>query len=181
MSPDLRTLIDEALPRRELRVGRQALIDAIAERVETWQELDPQVQPWDERRKSSQALAKKLQEKLQKTINELSRLGVGPDDLQDPETRQPTFQHNPEIDLYGVCWDAMTKLRSWERVWSKPPSKRWRRAFSADLTAQLQEICRRAGLSSNEVSDLVSYLSNTNGLPTLSIDTLRKRKQRGTK
>lgn len=185
----LPAIIDRALPRRPLRLDRKQLIETIAERIETWKSLNPQIKPHAKKLRESAAIADGLGKALLAAGDKLRALGVEGDierakaenaALGIDGPRQPLAGRSAALDLYLTVWQALDGLQTWNRLHR---GKRGApRAFGADLTAQLQEICRKqAGLSQYEFDEVLSAVSHAEGITGLSVDTLRKRKQRGTK
>ena len=170
--------VAQALPARELKITRDALIPALLGQIQRWLELAPQVRQYAERRSRCAELADDMRHTLERTRVVLRRLGVRESEVV---ANQRVHRHGAEADLYALCWSTMTRLSEWERMWRVPPKRGRRETFAAKLTESLKEYCDLAGLSVKEFADLLSAIGNSRGLPTLSAETLRKRKQRGTK
>ncbi len=84
------------------------------------------------------------------------------------------------VDLALITGRLLYELETWQRMYQH--GKGAPRAFGATLTAVLGDLCRkRAGLSKKELDDVFAMISEAFGLPALSFETLRKRRQRGTK
>ena len=152
-------LIDAALPRRPLRLDRKQLIETIAERIETWKSLNPQIKPHAKKIRTSAAIADGLERALFVAGDKLRAFGVEGDierakaenaALGIDGPRQPLAGRSAALDLYLTVWQALDGLQTWNRLHR---GKRGApRAFGADLTAQLQEICcKHAGLSQYEL------------------------------
>lgn len=152
--------VDQALPGRDLRIPREALIPALLGQIQIWLELAPHVRPHIELKFHCAALADDIRRVLAKTGAALRRLGVREADVI---ADQRLYRHTAERDLYRLCWSTMIKLGDWDRVWCEPPKRRRRKSFAAALTERLKEYCDLAGLSTKEFAD---FLSNGMDAPT---------------
>jgi hypothetical protein len=199
----LRQALDQALPQRPLRVDRKVLIDAIVERVETWKGINSELAlragrgvgpvPRKSQAKTPLQRLTKINDDLKKALEKaggaLNRLGVD-DDIERIRARNASLGIDPKrgplrgksaaVDLYLTAWRAIDDLRGWDRMHRR--GRGTPRAFSAELTEHLQDLCRkRAGLSQYEFADVLAAVGHAEGIAGLAVDTLRKRKQRGTK
>jgi hypothetical protein len=185
----LRAVIERALPRRALPVERALLVNAIAERVETWKSLDPQIKPHAEKIRALAAVADDLEKALETAGRKLRELGAEVD-IERAKAQnaalgihgpgQPLAGKSPTLDLYLIPWRAIDRVRWWNRVYRRGKGRA--PAFSAALSETLREVCcELAGLSSYEFADLLQALSGQHGLPKLCVDTLKKRRHRARK
>ena len=111
----VRKLIAGALPRRELAVGRDALIGSIVERIETWRAIKPQIEPHNEKIRQMVAIAKKLEKAIEAAGNELCKLGAD-HELRDVYIyRAALTSINPNVNRDDYAQDlqnAIDKVRS---------------------------------------------------------------------
>lgn len=188
-APGLRQALGQALPRRLLPVKRDALIDAMLERIETWRGINSELVPHAERTKRLTKVNDDLKKALEKAGAALKRLGVDADieriqacnaalGIVSKHGPGPLAGRSAAVDLYLTSWQALDQLRLWDRMHRR--KKGTPRAFSAELTEHLQELCRqRAGLSQYEFENVLAAVSRAEGITrALSVETLKKRKQR---
>ena len=184
-APSLADIVDGALPRSRLKVDRRALSARLLGEIEKWQALAPEVGPHYDRIRSVSRIAAKLYKQVDAAAAALRRLGVEREIKKSVErnralgltgSRQPLGGASAALDLYLIAWQASHGIRQWERVHrpgrGRPP------AASAALTARLLDVCKMAGMSRRDFDDFLAALSGQGGLPTLTGDTLKKRRGR---
>ncbi|MDA8351020.1 MAG: hypothetical protein M0038_19885 [Pseudomonadota bacterium] len=184
-APSLADIVDDALPRSRLKVDRRALSARLLGEIEKWQALAPEVGPYYDRVRSVSRIAEKLDKQLDAAAAALLRLDVERDIKNAIERNralgitgpgQPLGGTSVALDLYLIAWQAADGIRQWERVHrpgrGRPP------ATSAALTSRLRDVCKTAGMSRLDFDDVLSALSGQRGLPTLTTDTLKKRRGR---
>jgi hypothetical protein len=187
----MRKLIAESLPERELAVKRDALINAIVERVETWRATKPQIEPHADKVRQLVTIADKLTGAVEAAGAALRKLGVDKEIEKakaervaigiDPD-KVPLAGHSATIDLYLIPWRASDGLQRWNRI--HRPGKHRPKEFGAALTADLQCLCRKvADCSAKEFGDFLQSLNDSvewsrAGLPKLVLETLKKRMER---
>ncbi len=113
----MRKLIAESLPERELAVKRDALINAIVERVETWRATKPQIEPHADKVRQLVTIADKLTGAVEAAGAALRKLGVDKEIEKakaervaigiDPD-KVPLAGHSATIDLYLIPWRLAT-------------------------------------------------------------------------
>lgn len=187
---ELRRVLDRALPKRSLAVGREELLNAIVERIETWKALQPKVGPHAEKETRASEIARSLLGAALRTDARLKDLRVGSEieearaqrsaDTGIPPEKVKLGGFSASIDLALITGRLLYELEKWQKMYQH--GKGAPRAFGATLTEVLSDLCRkRAGLSKKEFDDMLAMIGGAFGLPALSSETLRKRKQRGTK
>lgn len=181
----LPAIVDRALPRRALRIERTALVAAILERIEAYRAAARDVAPHRERVKQAAKVAESLRRALGKVAVRLERLGAEADirgaiersaNLGITSPRPPLGDYSAVLDLYLVVAQATAGLNGWNRV--HRPQAGAPTGIATALTYQIDDLCRRAGLSSTERDTLLDQISERNGLPKLTVATLKKRKTR---
>lgn len=187
--PDpLRQLIASALPRRRLKVGRDVLIEAIHERIQTWCVLEPLTGPHAAKVRRYAAVAKRLTGLQAKVADEMDRLlGLGAHRTEsvDAVTGEPVSSFDVGRPLYLACQGALAALREVER-WNGAFRQGQGRpgAFRVALTKDLQHLVQtQAGCTGDEFEEFLRALNDSDlwskaGLPRLSTAALTKRKQR---
>jgi hypothetical protein len=187
----VRKLIAEALPERELAIKRDALVNAIVERIETWRATKPQIEPHADKVRQLVAIADRLNSAVEAAGAALLKLGVDKEIEKAKAERVgmgidldkvPLGGHSVTIDLYLIPCRASDGLRKWNRI--HRPAKHRHKEFGAALTADLQLLCRKiAGCSAKEFGDFLQPLNDSvewdqAGLPKLVPATLKKRRER---
>ncbi len=186
----LRQVLDRALPQRKLAIKRESLLEAMIERIETWKALQPEAAPHAAKQTRASEIARSLQAAARRTEANLKRLGVESEiakaraqrsaDTGIPPDKVKLGGFSASVDLALITGQLLHELDAWQRMYQH--GRGAPRAFGATLTEVLAHLCReRARLSKMEFDDLLAMISGTFGLPSLSTETLRKRKQRGTK
>lgn len=182
-------IVSAAFPKREL-VDR-ALIDAVARQIEYWKRLSSENDP-NTHADSIERLVTVRDGAMAAIDKAIARLrGVaaakGAEYLEeglavDPR-KIPLRAERATINLYLVLQHAHEELRSWHR-----PQRRGKgrpAAFSVSLTKNLRQLCcDLGGFSRYEFEQFLSVLNDNKsitGLPTLSIATPKKQKQRAKK
>ncbi len=168
----LHDVIDRALPKRDpfenrgakvvTTIPRKALIGALVERVEQWNNFRPEATREAERIRQRVAISDSLAAAVGKALAKLTKLDPHPDQL--------------DRRLYLRCEAVLDELRRWDHF--NRPGRRRPPAGSATLTRQVLDLCRRqAGCTADE-ADLVLQAISVNIVVTLSSATLRKRAER---
>jgi hypothetical protein len=178
-SESSRKLIARALPKHQLMVKRETLIDAVAERIETWQKLEPHVGPHAEKVRRMVAIADEMKHAMERARAELCKLGADQSDVIDPVTGERVIRHSVGRALYLICGQALNGVERWDHF--NRPGRGPRPAFSAALTAALRDLCRQAGCSTYEVDEFLRALNDSRKLPKLTTATLKKRDHRAKK
>lgn len=181
--PPLRDLVDRALPVRQPpnpHLRRLALRRMIAERIETFQALEPSVAPHAEYLRAVAAAASKLERSVKRTMQELYDLGARDFEVLDPASGSRVVRHSVSLPLYLGCRHTLSAIQQWqERLGprsGRPP------AFSGELTKELKRLVR--GLAGYTVLEFEMFLATLSGqrcLPVLSDGTVRKQRQRSRK
>jgi hypothetical protein len=177
VSESSRKLIARALPTHQLVVKREKLIDAVAERIETWQKLEPHVGPHAEKLRQMVAIADDMKRAIESARAELCQLGADQSITVDPVTGAAVVSVGRA--LYLICGQALNGLERWNHF--NRPGRGPRPAFSAALTAALRDLCRQAGCSTYEFAEFLRALNDSRKWPKLSTATLRKRDHRAKK
>ncbi len=181
----LADIVDGARPQSRLKVDRRALSAQLLGEIEKWQALAPAVDPHYDHVRSVSRIAAKLNKQLDAAAAALLRLGVERDIKNAIERNralgitgpgQPLGGTSTALDLYLIAWQAAGGIRQWERVHRLGRGRP--RAASAALTSRLSDVCKMAGMSRRDFDDFLSALSGQGGLPTLTADTLKKRRGR---
>jgi hypothetical protein len=187
----LRALVNEGLPRRQLRVSRVSLINGIVSEIEHWRiairEIEPLSRARREKVRELDKLAKRLlrthlaadaklrelgaEKELASELERLRRLGI--------ESPFPMGGAPPAANLRVIVAGALAGLGHWQRLWE--PKKGRPRKLSGDLVNSLKFMCQDAGCTNEECENLFAALSGTEGLPVLRIATLKRRDERARK
>ncbi len=188
-SQKLARAVANALPLRQLKIEREALIAAAVAEIERWLEIAPQGEPHAGRIRQLAKIAAKLEKDLEAAGAALRKLGVH---AQIERARsfnakiglagaeQPIGGRSAAIDLYLIAARAADGMRGWRGA--HRPRKGRATAFSTRLSESLRVLCRtHAGMSNFEFADFLDCLSGSNGLPVLSAPTLKKRAARARK
>ena len=183
---ELRTVIDRALPQRPLKVAREPLVEALVERIETWLSLAQQTKPYADKIARATAIADSMQRALEKAAYALERLGAVKDierakvlaqNLGIDSDHPPLAGQSAVLDLYLPVWQAQDQIRGWNRIYRRGRGNPG--AFRSELTRALEELChQKAGMSLYEFDDFLVTLAHIQGIPKLTREGVRKRKQR---
>lgn len=181
--------VANALPTRQLKIEREALIAAAVAEIERWLDIAPQIEPHADRIRQLAKIAAKLDKEVEAAGAALRKLGVHAQ-LERAQAfnakiglrgaDQPIGGRNAAIDLYLIAALAADGMRGWKGA--HRPRRGRATAFSTRLSESLRVLCRtQAGMSNFEFADFLQFLSETNGLPVLSAPTLKKRAARARK
>ena len=188
-SQQLIRAVANALPLRQLKIEREALIAAAVDEITRWLEIAPQSKPHADRIRQLAKIAAKFEKDLEAAGAALRKLGVH-DQIGRAQganakigiagAEQPIGGRSAAIDLYLIAARAADGMRGWKGA--HRPHKGRATAFSTRLSESLRVLCRtHAGMSNFEFADFLDCLGGTNGLPVLSAPTLKKRAARARK
>jgi hypothetical protein len=164
-----RKRIGANLPRRLTPARRDALTSIIAERIQRWVEIEPEIAPHREKRKRLAAERDKFQAAIERIKAGVAKLSTDPG--------LGMSRNTAEGALYRVANNALNELAGWNHLWR--PEKARPRDFAVQLTKALQEEYRRVcGSLRGFERLLIAIRVEHPTLPELTLGALEKRKQR---
>jgi hypothetical protein len=187
LSPDQwRALIDRALPKRELKVNRLALINAIVNDIKLWIDTAPEIKPHADKIRQIADIAGDLDSAIEKADAALLELGV--DKEYDEaiaeriaigiDRQKMSFGGaSPAIDLHLILWRAADGLNRWKRLYGPRDGRPV--TFAASLTKNLQYLLRhQVHCTADEFEEFLYVFNDGSGLPKLNSATLKQRQKR---
>jgi len=177
----LRDQLLERVPVRFTEAERAELAQRIVVARHRWQAQEPLFPPEKNKRRTIVPTVERLKRALAS-----AQRGLAAEVAQDLEQREALMIRREArglsavLDLHDVAATALAELAEWERRYR--PKRNQSLAGSARLTEQLEGILRSEGrlkLSAEEFESVLDAI-NASGGPRLSIETLKRRRQRGT-
>jgi hypothetical protein len=186
-SPSSKEIVDKALPARELALQRGQLVMTIVDFIDGYRDFVTRVEPSRKNVREQRDIVGSLKNAVSKATYKLQRLGLGKvmrtyGDRLVPmagAAAVPPGAPSALIELASILVDTEQRIADWEQQY-KPHIGRPREP-SAQLTAHIRYYAERAELTRAETDKLLAAISEIEGLPTLTADTLNKRKTRADK